>query len=148
MITNSLLKQTLLRQSLFSSSRYFSTLNASTLDQAISKGREGHQDWKGFFSEIKPSDIASSDIKSVGKLLKALTYASHSEVSSEHKALFDEINEYFRKRFRNLSTQDALEILVPLGEDTTCKLSSMDDKFWFWETVEEAVRPHIDALND
>lgn len=44
--------------------------------------------------------------------------------------------------------KDAVDLLSPLGETTDHKLNVLDDKFWFWETLEEAIRPNIDNLND
>ena len=38
--------------------------------------------------------------------------------------------------------------MVPLGEDTTKKLSMLDDKFWVWETLDEALRPIIGDLSE
>jgi hypothetical protein len=51
-------------------------------------------------------------------------------------------------KFRKLSGKDALQIMVPLGEDTTKKLSMLDDKFWVWETLDEALRPIIGDLSE
>lgn len=45
-----------------------------------------------------------------------------------------------------MSGDDALKIMLPLGEDVHHKLSMLDDKFWFWETVDEALRPIIEDL--
>ena len=44
--------------------------------------------------------------------------------------------------------KEAVDILVPVGETTEDKLSVLDDKFWFWETLEEAIRPNVDKLTD
>ena len=38
--------------------------------------------------------------------------------------------------------------MAPLGEDTTKKLSMLDDKFWVWETLDEALRPIISDISE
>ena len=38
--------------------------------------------------------------------------------------------------------------MIPLGDDPTKKLSALDDKFWVWETLDEAVRPIVSDLTD
>jgi hypothetical protein len=80
--------------------------------------------------------------------LKALSYAGHTTEVAHGKELFHAIDEYFRKRFRQLSTKEALDILVPLGENTDNKLAVLDDKFWVWETLEEAMRPNVSELSE
>jgi hypothetical protein len=37
-----------------------------------------HTDWSSFFKGIKAEDVASSDAKTIGRLLFALSYASTS----------------------------------------------------------------------
>jgi hypothetical protein len=39
-------------------------------------------------------------------------------------------------------------MMIPLGESTDLKLKGLDDKFWFWETVEEALKPIIHDLSE
>ena len=38
--------------------------------------------------------------------------------------------------------------MTPLGEDSNLKLSVLDDKFWVWETLDEAIRPSVDSLSE
>ena len=38
--------------------------------------------------------------------------------------------------------------MLPLGEDTSKKVSVLDDKFWVWETLDEAIRPVISDLSE
>ena len=38
--------------------------------------------------------------------------------------------------------------MLPLGEDTENKLAVLDDKFWVWETLDEALRPIISDLSE
>lgn len=88
-------------------------------------------------------------MKSVANLLKVLTYSSgHSEEAEKQQELYQAIDEYFRLKFRKLSGRDAVELLIPLGEDPTKKLTALDDKFWVWETIDEAVRPIVSDLTD
>lgn len=41
-----------------------------------------------------------------------------------------------------------MDLIVPLGDSTEHKLSGLDDKFWFWETLETAIRPKVRTLGD
>ena len=81
-------------------------------------------------------------------MLKVLSYSGNSQEAAHHAALYQAIDEYFRKRFRKFETQTAIDILLPLGEDTTKKLTVLDDKFWVWETLEEATKPAIDDMKE
>ena len=64
--------------------------------------------------------------------------ANHAAEHSAH------IEEYFRKNFRKLTHRQAFDILDALsGERAAC----LDASFWTWETLEEAVRGHIDEFN-
>ena len=150
MLNKMLAKKLLLsRGSVLSSVRYqsFASLNAQTLDSALSNPT--HLNWHSFFSAVKANEIADSDARTVGKLLKVLTFASESHGEAEkHSDLYHAIDEYFRKRFRNLSTEEALDILLPLGEDSSKKLAVLDDKFWVWETLEQATRNEVENMNE
>ena len=57
-----------------------------------------------------------------------------------------ELNEYFRQNFRQISFEDAKSVVgsLALGK----KVQALDDKFWVWETLEEATRPHCDTLSE
>ena len=46
-----------------------------------------------------------------------------------------------------MSSRDALELAMPLGEDENHKLPMLDEKFWVWETLDEALRPIIKDLS-
>ena len=73
----------------------------------------------------------------MGALVKAVAMAHAS--GHDTSAHADAVNEYFRKNFRKLSRQQALDILLPLGADVTQKALCYDDKFWVWESLEEAL---------
>ena len=69
----------------------------------------------------------------------------------DRTALCDEIEEYFRKNFRKISFEDGKEIIKGIGiseatPNNNGKIQSLDDKFWVWETLEEATRPQVDSL--
>ena len=70
-----------------------------------------------------------------------LTYASHSPEAEQQTELYNAIGEYFRKRFRKLPFRDAVDIVSHLSQDSENKLSVLDQNFWVWETLEEAIRP-------
>ena len=90
--------------------------------------------------------MLESDVKTVGKVMQALQSDHH-----EHSAVCDGIDEYFRKNFRKVSFEDARDIMKNLGFDEgdhghAAKIEGLDGKFWVWETLEEATRPHVDKL--
>lgn len=97
---------------------------------------------------MSAKDIADSDIKQIGRLVKALSYTKDNEDAANQTELYTSLDEYFRKRFRKVDVKDAADILIAVGDDTEHQLSVLDDKFWFWETLEEAIRPNIDKLTD
>ena len=74
--------------------------------------------------------------------------------SANEGAICDEIDEYFRKKFRKVSFEDAKTIISGMGFDPDhkaaelpSKIPGLDNKFWVWETLEEATRPHVDELS-
>ena len=59
-----------------------------------------------------------------------------------------EIDEFWRQNFRKVSFEDAKHVITGLGKSKEINLiEGLDDKFWVWETLEEATRPHIDTLD-
>ncbi len=81
--------------------------------------------------------------REVGDLLASIAEDEHhtkglSEISNQ-------IEEYFRVNFRKLSFFDAKYIVTQLAKsDNSQKIQALDDKFWIWETLEEATRPNVD----
>ena len=67
------------KQVLFNSQRTqsFAAINSSHLDFALSNPT--HINWAQFFTQVRAQDVAESDTRQVGKLLKVLTYASDSQ---------------------------------------------------------------------
>jgi len=120
-------------------------LDASHLQKAARD--PAHLNWSQFFAGARASDVAGSDVQSVANLLKVLSHLdAESKEARENEALFKAVDEYFRLKFRKMQPKEALDIMLPLGEDTEHKLAVMDDKFWLWETVDEALRPVISDL--
>ena len=89
-------------------------------------------------------------MKAVGAVVKAIQVDG-----ADRPALCDEVDEYFRKNFRKIEFEDAKKIVLSLGFDYedenkhigTDKIQGLDDKFWVWETLEEATRPHIEEMS-
>ena len=59
--------------------------------------------------------------------------------------LYSEVEEYFRKNFRKVDFEDAKDIVIHLGK-AKAPVRGLEDKFWVWETLEEATRPHVSKL--
>ena len=98
---------------------------------------------------INPKDIQISEPRAIGAVLHAL--ANSKDKKPE---LCNEIEEFFRIRFRKMNYEESRDIIKGMGypfEDmdtrTIGKIEGLDDKFWIWETLEEATRPHIDSLD-
>ena len=95
-------------------------------------------------ASIKPADVHDSSVRGVSALLAAM---SRSEGVSNEQAICDELEEFFRKRFRKVSADEAKSVILSLGpkneEDKTSTIKALDEKFWFWETLEEATRPEV-----
>ena len=144
MLSNMLAKRALLSTRPVSSRAF--ALNTSFLQQSVQEG--SHQNWAKFFSTVKASDVSGSNTASISQLFKALSYASHSHEAENQSELYHAIDEYFRANFRKLSASDAYEILAPLAEDSDNKLTMLDDKFWVWETLDEALRPEVEKFSE
>ena len=104
-------------------------------------------------ASVNPSDVHDSTPKAVGALMAAMSTAK--EPVSNGSAICDEIDEYFRKKFRQVSFEDGKQIMTGLGfnmgnengDHLPKKIEGLDDKFWVWETLEEATRPQVDELS-
>ena len=125
--------------------RYFA-LNKEHL--ALANKDPQHNDWNKFFSSFPASDVAGSDNESITQLLRALSFSSESDAAKQPRDLYNAIDEHFRQNFRKMTGQQALQILMALGEDNHQSLSMLDDKFWVWETLDEAMRPIAEDLNE
>ena len=53
------------------------------------------------------------------------------------------IDEHFRKSFRKVSCEQAVTLLKSINQAG----ASHDGSFWVWETLEEAVKGHAEALS-
>jgi len=126
--------------------RYFS-LNASALQQAAQDPT--HLNWAQFFQTVKPADVAGSDVNSIATLLKVLSFAGeHNEVAEHQSELYTALDEYFRLKFRKLSGKEATLIASALSTSASQRLEVLDDKFWVWETLDEALRPVVPELSE
>ena len=93
-------------------------------------------------SNVSPSDVHESSVRGVGALLADLS--KNEQNCSNADAICDEVEEFFRKRFRKVSFEDAAAVMSQLHHN---KIEALDDKFWVWETLEEATRPEVERLS-
>ena len=132
MLKNMLNKQATMR--LLVARRSFASINEHSINLA----------------SVSPKDVHESSPKAVGALMAALAKNPKSE---NEGALCNEIDEYFRQKFRKVTFEDAKAIVSGLGFDSSysgekpVKIDGLDDKFWVWETLEEATRPHVDEIS-
>ena len=97
--------------------------------------------------DVSPSDVSESSVRGVGALLSKM--AEKGAAVNHEEELCHEIDEYFRKNFRKISFEDAKRVVLGLGNSqsiTRQKIDGLDEKFWVWETLEEATRPSMDQL--
>ena len=92
--------------------------------------------------------LGASDSKWIGSYVSAVAkygsvVAESGDASGSHG---ENIDEYFRRNFRKLSLSQANDVI---GE--VAKLSGPAaclDRFWIWETLEEAVRGDVDSMSE
>ena len=100
-------------------------------------------------ASTSPSDVHESNPRAIGALMAAM---ARSPKSANEAAICAEIDEYFRLKFRKVSFEDAKTIMTGMGfepgtADAPSKIPGLDDKFWVWETLEEATRPQVDEIS-
>ena len=80
MLNNIVTKRLILsKTTIFGTQRlaHFAALNTQHIESTISGASAAHgaHNWAAFFKGVNPSDVAESDCKSIGRLLKALSYS-------------------------------------------------------------------------
>ena len=98
------------------------------------------------FSAVKREDVVgATDTKWMSKYVQSV-----AEQGDASGAQSDSVNEYFRKNFRKLSTEQAMDLTQGLYDHhmkSKQPVACLDDKFWVWETIEEALRAEVDNLS-
>ena len=86
--------------------------------------------------------LGQSDTKWIGNYAKAIVEDGDSTGSHS-----DALNEYFRKNFRKLSSEQAMDVVNSLADSSKEEPSQcLDGKFWVWESLEEALRPEVETM--
>ena len=123
----------------------------ATLQRAIqTRGFAALNETSINLSSVNPSDIHDSSPSAVGALMAEMVRGQ----APNQQELADELEEYFRKRFRRVSFTDASKIMMSIGhpfeqkESLPQKSPELDDKFWIWETLEEATRGECQTLGE
>ena len=94
-------------------------------------------------SAIKREDVISAtDSKWIASYTQAVV--ASGDQSGAHS---DALNEYFRKNFRKLSREQALDVVNSLAVDIKEPAACLDSRFWVWEALEEALRADVDELS-
>ena len=91
-----------------------------------------------------PSEIKDLSVQEVGDILGAMSVKEPSNASE----LSNEIEEFFRLKFRKISLEDATDVTSKMVESSETKIQALDNKFWVWETLEECIRPSLDELDE
>ena len=85
--------------------------------------------------------LESRDSKWMGDYLKAVTLnPSNDHVSN--------VDEYFRQNFRKIDARQAFEMISQLGDSHEQPASCLDNSFWTWESVEEALMGQTHQFHD
>ena len=93
---------------------------------------------------VKREDVLSAtDSKWIGQYTQAVVASGDS--TGAHS---DALNEYFRKNFRKMSREQALDVVNSLAADVIEPAACLDGRFWVWETLEEALRADVDELSE
>ena len=87
--------------------------------------------------------VNSKDTKWIGSYARAVVQSG--DASGTHS---EALNEFFRKNFRKLSSDQALDVINSLAKVSEEPAACLDSKFWVWETLEEALRGDIETLSD
>ena len=83
------------------------------------------------------------NVKQVGDVLAELSVSDGDSVD-----VASAVDEYFRVNFRKINFDDAMYVSNQLAHHgNSKKIGALDDKFWIWETLEEATRPHLHSMN-
>ena len=102
------------------------------------------------FSTMSVSDLAgvkSNDVISSGDTKWVASYMQAAVQSGDSTGAHGEnLNEYFRKNFRKLSSTQAMDFINSL--DKVTEPAACLDKFWIWESLEEAIRGEMDTINE
>ena len=83
------------------------------------------------------SSPRNMSVSEVSKIIDGLRDNDNDEENSHI------VNEYFRVNFRKLSFDDAIKLLKSSHD-----VYALEDKFWVWEALEEAIRPTIFEISD
>ena len=84
--------------------------------------------------------LATTDSKWLGNYMQKV-------VASEDVAGAENVNEFYRKNFRKVSSAQALDVVNALAEGGNgSKVACLDNQFWVWESLEEALRGEVDSL--
>ena len=70
---------------------------------------------------------------------QALTHIDAMNTTDENDN--KEIVSYFKKNFRKMSFLDAFTLMQKVEH-----IQSLNEEFWVWETIEEAIRPELKTM--
>ena len=85
--------------------------------------------------------LGASDSKWIGSYVQAVVQSGDS--SGSHG---ENLDEYYRKNFRKVSSEQALDVIGSLAQVSDQPAACLDGRFWVWESLEEAIRGEIDEM--
>ena len=87
--------------------------------------------------------IGARDTTWIGDFVKTL--AQQGDQTGSHS---EALNEYFRKNFRKMTAPQAKVVISSIAEASKGPIECLDEKFWVWETLEEAVRGEVEQMSE
>ena len=118
------------------------SVGVDKLKAANSQGAS-FNDWNGLLSQVKREDVlACKDVNWMSNFVRSVALSGDA-VQAEA------VNEYHRKQFRKISTEDAIATLKELGapdSGSPVNAQALQSQFWVWETLEEAIIGQVDEM--
>ena len=121
----------------------FSSVSLEALEQSIAQ----HKAADALAGVTKADIVGSKDPKWLAQVVRSLAVAEAHDSHYNGEQTAAALNEYFRKNFRKISRDQALGYLRAFGA-TNSLSRSLDNKFWFWETIEESIRGDVDTMSE
>jgi len=110
--------------------------DASKIASALKQAQAG--DAKSAFSSLN-GESGWSDSSQIGQVMPLFAYGADKEAQNK-------VEKYFKQQFRKLTPSDAFTICKD-GDAEQKQLKGLDESFWVWETLEEALRPNVDSFS-
>ena len=123
-------------------SRFGFAVATADIQKALEQGNAAQ-----VLGQVSQQDVLSNqDSKWTASFVKAVVAAGRNgENIDQHVSALDT---FYRKNFRKLTFRQAFDVIEVLGEHNGQAAAGLEDSFWFWESLEEAVRGNVDEMTE